>query len=62
MREFIASRHINYGVYYDLSHEASNAFGVVGIPANFVLDETGRVRFAFSDISQVPRQLDALKK
>ena len=47
---------------YDLLHEASNAFGVTGIPANFVLDASGRVRFALSDASQIPRQIEALER
>jgi thiol-disulfide isomerase/thioredoxin/tetratricopeptide (TPR) repeat protein len=61
MREFMQDKKMNYAVYYDLLHEASNAFGVVGIPAVFILDGNGRVRFALSELAQVPRQIDALK-
>ena len=62
MDEFIEARGVTYPIYYDLEREASNAFGVSAIPANFVLDPEGNVRFAFSEISQVPLQLEALRR
>ncbi|MDE0075291.1 MAG: TlpA disulfide reductase family protein [Gammaproteobacteria bacterium] len=60
MEEFIAARGVSYPVYYDLDAEAQNAFGVSGTPAYFVLDASGNVRFAFSHVSDIPRQLEAL--
>lgn len=60
MEEFIAAQGVTYPVYYDLAAEAKNAFGVSGIPSYFVLDASGSVRFAFSQVSEIPRQLDAL--
>ncbi len=60
MEEFIAARGMTYPVYYDLGAEAQNAFGVSGTPAYFVLDARGNVRFAFSRVSDIPRQLEAL--
>ena len=60
MEEFIASRSVTYPVYYDLGAEAKNAFGVSGIPSYFVLDASGSVRFAFSQVADIPRQLEAL--
>ena len=60
MEEFIAARGVTYPVYYDLGAEAKNAFGVSGIPSYFVLDASGSVRFAFSQVADIPRQLEAL--
>lgn len=60
MDEFIAARGITYPVYYDLGAEVQNAFGVSAIPSYFVLDASGSVRFAFTRVSEIPRQLDAL--
>lgn len=62
MDEFIEARGVTYPVYYDLEREASNAFGVSAIPANFVLDSVGNVRFAYTEINQVPIQLAALRR
>lgn len=60
MEEFIEDRGVTYPVYYDLGAEAKNAFGVSGIPSYFVLDASGTVRFAFSQVADIPRQLEAL--
>ena len=60
MEEFIAARGVTYPVYYDLGAEAKNAFGVSGIPSYFVLDASGTVRLAFSQVADIPRQLEAL--
>jgi len=62
MDDFIRNRGVSYPVYYDLAREASNAFGISAIPANFVLDVTGTVRFAFSEIAEVPLQVEALRR
>ena len=62
MDDFIRNRGVSYPVYYDLAREASNAFGISAIPANFVLDATGTVRFAFSEIAEVPLQVEALRR
>lgn len=60
MEEFIAARGVTYPVYYDLAAEAKNAFGVSGIPSYFVLDASGSVRFAFSQVADIARQVEAL--
>ncbi|MXV95306.1 MAG: TlpA family protein disulfide reductase [Gemmatimonadetes bacterium] len=60
MEEFIAARGVTYPVYYDLAAEAKNAFGVSGIPSYFILDASGRVRFAFSQVTDIARQVEAL--
>ena len=62
MDDFIQDRGVSYPVYYDLAREASNAFGISAIPANFVLDAAGTVRFAFSEIAEVPLQVEALRR
>lgn len=54
-------RGVTLPVYYDLDEEARDAFGVSAIPASFVLDADGQVRFAFSDIAAIPRQLEVLE-
>ena len=60
MEEFIAARGITYPVYYDLGAEVKNAFGVSATPSYFILDASGSVRFALTQVSEIPRQLDAL--
>ena len=60
MEEFIAARGVTYPVYYDLAAEAKNVFGVSGIPSYFVLDASGSVRFAFSQVADIARQVEAL--
>lgn len=62
MDDFIRTRGVSYPVYYDLAREASNGFGISAIPANFVLDAAGTVRFAFSEIAEVPLQVEALRR
>ncbi|MCY4574696.1 MAG: TlpA disulfide reductase family protein [Gemmatimonadetes bacterium] len=62
MDDFIEARGVTYPVYYDLEREASNAFGVSAIPAHFVLDAGGSVRFAYTEIEQVPIQLAVLRR
>ncbi|WP_423926670.1 peroxiredoxin family protein [Candidatus Palauibacter sp.] len=61
MDAFIEERGITYPVYYDLADDATGAFGVYAIQANFVLDPRGRVRFERSAIVDIPRQVGALK-
>ncbi len=60
MEEFIAARGVTYPVYYDLAAEAKNTFSVSGIPSYFVLDASGSVRFAFSQVADIARQVEAL--
>ena len=60
MEEFIAARGVSYPVYYDAGAEAQSAFGVSVTPSYFVLDAGGSVRFAFSQVADIPRQLEAL--
>ncbi|MXV94974.1 MAG: TlpA family protein disulfide reductase [Gemmatimonadetes bacterium] len=60
MDEFIATQGITYPVYYDLRREATNAFGISGTPTHLVVDADGRVRFAYSELSEIPLQLAAL--
>ena len=60
MDEFIATQGITYPVYYDLRREATNAFGISGTPTHLVVDADGRVRFAYSELSEIPLQLEAL--
>ena len=62
MQEFIDTKGVSYPVYYDLAREARDALGVSAIPANFVLDAQGRVRFAYTEISEVALQLEALMR
>ena len=60
MEEFMAARGVTYPVYYDLAAEAKSAFAVSGIPSYFVLDASGSVRFAFSQVADIARQVEAL--
>lgn len=60
MDAFIEERGITYPVYYDLEDDATDAFGVYAIQANFVLDAQGRVRFERSALVDIPRQVGVL--
>lgn len=60
MDAWLRDRRVTYPVYYDLDGEAWAAFGAEYIPAVFVLDENGLVRFEHSHIEGVWRQLEAL--
>jgi peroxiredoxin len=62
LTKFIASKGVTYPVYYDTNREAALAFNVSGIPAHFVLDSAGQVRFALSQLSKIAQQLNALRK
>ncbi|MYI07775.1 MAG: redoxin domain-containing protein [Gemmatimonadetes bacterium] len=60
MDAWLRDRRVTYPVYYDLEGDAWDAFGVEYIPAVFVLDANGLVRFEHSHIEGVWRQLEAL--
>jgi len=60
MDGFVATQGITYPVYYDVRREATNAFGISGTPTHLVVDAHGRVRFAYSELSEIPLQLEAL--
>ena len=62
MDEFIATNGITYPVYYDVRREATAAFGISGTPTHLVVDASGRVRFAYSELSEIPLQLEALAR
>jgi peroxiredoxin len=61
LSKFIASKGVTYPVYYDVKREASLAFNISAIPAHFVLDETGEVRFALSPLDRLAQQIAALR-
>jgi peroxiredoxin len=61
MAAFIEERGITYPVYYDLEDDATDAFGVYAIQANFVLDAKGRVRFERPELVDIPRQVGLLE-
>ena len=60
MDAWLLEHRVTYPVYYDLDGDAGDAFGVDYIPAVFVLDGDGLVRFEDSSIEGVWRQLEAL--
>ena len=60
MDAWLLEHRVTYPVYYDLDGDAGDAFGVDHIPAVFVLDGDGLVRFEDSSIEGVWRQLEAL--
>lgn len=62
MDQFIAAKGITYPVYYDVRREATSAFGISGTPTHLVVDADGRVRFAYSELSEIPIQLEALAR
>lgn len=62
MDTFIDDHGIDYPVYHDLVDSATDAFGVSAIQTNFVLDAEGSVRFARSELVDIPRQVEALMR
>ena len=62
MTEFIETNGITYPVYYDLEREASTEFSISGTPTHLVLDAEGRVRFEYSELAEIPLQLEALAR
>ena len=62
MAEFIETIGVTYPVYYDLEREASNAFSISGTPTHLVVDAEGKVRFEYSELSEIPLQLEALER
>ena len=57
----LSTQGITVRVVIDAYSDVTRAFGIWGTRGNFVLDESGRVRFAFSAIEEVPRQVVALQ-
>jgi peroxiredoxin len=51
----------NIQVLFDTEGEAARALNSWGTPQYFVLDGAGRLRFAFSSLNDLPRQLAALR-
>ena len=47
-------------VYFDPGAELATALGSAGFPHYFVLDGDGAVRFAFTSLAELPRQVEAL--
>ena len=60
MDAFVEERGISYPVYHDLVDSATDAYGVFAVQTNFVLDGEGRVRFARTELADIPRQVEAL--
>ena len=60
MDVFVEKHGISYPVYHDLVDSASDAFGVFAVQTNFVLDALGSVRFARTELVDIPRQVEAL--
>lgn len=48
-------------VYHDVDREVSHAFGSLGSPHYFVLDRSGAVRYEFTSLEEIPRQVAALR-
>ncbi len=48
-------------VLYDRQGETARALNSWGTPQYFVLDGSGRLRFAYTSLDDVPRQLAALR-
>jgi hypothetical protein len=50
----------NIRAYFDTDGEAAQALNSWRTPQYFVLDGAGQLRFAFSSLGEVPRQMAAL--
>ena len=60
LRAAIVARGLTLPVYHDTRGDATRAFASSGTPQYFVLDETGRIRFEYSPLAAVERQVAAL--
>lgn len=56
------NRAIRHPVRHDLAREASSAFGISAMPANFVPDAAGTVRLAFPETAEVPLRVEAPRR
>ena len=62
LREFMDAKGYRFPVFSDPQRDAAAAFDTPGFPAYFVLDGTGRIRFAHNDIGRVIREVAALRE
>ena len=60
MDAFVEEHGISYPVYHDLVDSATDAFGVFAVQTNLVLNAEGNVRFARTELVDIPRQVEAL--
>jgi peroxiredoxin/tetratricopeptide (TPR) repeat protein len=60
-RAFLADAGLTPAVWYDSDGEAVRALDSWGTPQYFVLDGAGRLRFAYSSLADLPRQVWALR-
>lgn len=58
---FLRKRSVSVPVYGDTDGEIRRAFESWGTPEYFVLDASGRIRFAYSSLEKIPRQVTVLR-
>lgn len=59
-RAFVSERGLSFPVYHDSWQEARLAFDQWSTPSYYVIDGTGRLRFARTDLASAAAQLDAV--
>lgn len=59
---FLAERDLSFPLRHDLDHEASRAFNQWGTPTYFLMDAEGRIRFEYSELSDILRQAEVLRR
>jgi peroxiredoxin len=59
--EYLSDGGFDIEVLYDTNGEAARALNSWGTPEYFVLDGAGQLRFAFSSLEDLPRQVAALR-
>ena len=60
VRQFLSDKELTLPVYHDTRGEAKLALDSWGTPEHFLLDQLGRVRFAYGSLNEVMRQVEAL--
>jgi thiol-disulfide isomerase/thioredoxin len=60
IRALFAERGLSLPVFHDSHRDAARAFEQYGTPQYFVLDETGRIRFEYTSLDALERQVAVL--
>ena len=59
---FLRERNVEITLYHDTRREAKRGFNAWGTPEYFITDGEGRIRFEYTDLTSVLRQVDALDR
>jgi hypothetical protein len=61
LRTYLSKRPFDVPLYHDVWRQAGSAFQTAGTPMYFVVDASGTIRFAYTDLKQVPAEAVVLQ-